>query len=79
MGDQPIIMFRGKRMTTDHILLVSGIVLTAATLAAFWLLWPQNGQSHPVFKTRAEPFIMVGLTTGLVLGAGMFFAGLVPG
>lgn len=66
-------------MTTDHILLASGLVVIVLTLACFWYLWPKNGVSHPLLKTRAEPFIMCGLATGLVLGAGMFFAGLVPG
>jgi hypothetical protein len=66
-------------MTADTALLIAGIVLTVMTLAAFWYLWPQGGKSHPLLRTRLEPFIMVTLVSGLVLGAGMFFAGVVPG
>ena len=66
-------------MTHDTLLLIAGLIVTVVTLVAYWYLWPQNGQSHPLLKSGFEPFIMVGLVTGLVLGAGMFFAGLVPG
>ena len=66
-------------MTNDDILFYAGIILTLLTLASYWALWPKSGVSHPLLRSKLEPFIMVGLTTGLVIGAGMFFAGLVPG
>ena len=66
-------------MSSDTILMTAGIATTAMTLLAFWYLWPQQGRSHPLLRTRLEPFIMVALVSALVLGSGMFFAGLVPG
>jgi hypothetical protein len=66
-------------MSADTVLMIAGIVTAALTISAFWYLWPQHGKSHPLLRARLEPYIMVALTTGLVLGTGMFFAGLVPG
>jgi hypothetical protein len=66
-------------MSTDTIQLIAGAIVTVLTLAAYWYLWPQQGRSHPLLKGRLEPYIMVSLVTGLVLGVGMIFAGLVPG
>jgi hypothetical protein len=66
-------------MTHDTVLLMAGTIATVMTLAAYWYLWPQQGVSHPLLRSRLEPYIMVALVTGLVLGIGMICAGLVPG
>jgi hypothetical protein len=66
-------------MSADTVLMIAGLATTALTLAGFWALWPQDGRSHPLLRTRLEPHIMVDLVSALVLGSGMFFAGLVPG
>jgi hypothetical protein len=66
-------------VTHDTVLLIAGSIVTIATLAAYWYLWPQHGVSHPLLRSRLEPYIMLALVTGLVLGTGMICAGLVPG
>jgi hypothetical protein len=66
-------------MTHDNILLTAGTITVVLTLVAYWYLWPQQGKSHALLRGRLEPYIMLSLVTGLVLGCGMIFAGLVPG
>ena len=57
---------------------VLGALLLSAATAAFWHLLPRDGVPHRLAVTPyLQVWIPIGLTCGLVVGAGLLVSGLV--
>ncbi|HEU0058614.1 MAG TPA: hypothetical protein VFR19_01965 [Hyphomicrobiaceae bacterium] len=56
-------------------LLISGIVVLAATIALLWALLPRGGRTHRFVDTEFEPYVAVALTALVALSFTLLLSG----
>ena len=56
-------------------LMLGGVAVLAATIAAFWALLPRGEQRHRFVETEFEPYVAVALTAMVALSFTLLLAG----
>jgi len=56
-------------------LMISGIIVLAATLALLWALLPRGGRTHRFVDTELEPYVAVALTALVALSFTLLLSG----
>ena len=59
------------------ILLITGVVVLAVTIATFVALLPRGGRRHRFVDTEFEPYISVAICAGVALGFSMALSAII--
>jgi hypothetical protein len=56
--------------------LLAGVASFVAAVVVFWRCLPRYGKAHPIMGTPWEPYIGVGITSGVTFGLTLVLLGL---
>ena len=56
-------------------LIISGLIVMAATIALLWALLPRGGRTHRFVDTELEPYVAVVLTALVALSCTLLLSG----